>query len=222
MKRDFPYSKNVILLIRSMEPNKPYFPFDIRGMLGIDHEKTCQIEKKAINYELIRSEQLSGRIHRYRLTEKGCRYHDELTEKTDEEFINSMEEKTKKPIIKRVKKEPKIASNIKEITERLGIRPDAKFVITSKGKDYLAMLTDEHDRLSRFSDTFSKRKEEKFRREGDKILFLETFKQKGVVSLADFINEVKRSNKGSKIKSYKHTFLPLIDEGYLQPVYNEC
>jgi DNA-binding MarR family transcriptional regulator len=209
MKKDFPYSKNIILLVRLMEPNTPYFPFDLRGVLGADHSKTSQVERTAEDYGLVRSEPVSGRIHRYVLTEKGCRYHDELMKATDEEFIKSL------------KKEPRITSDIKDLAERLGIRPNVKFTITPKGENYFTEIVKGHHHYSRFSDAFSKNRGKQFRKEADTILVLKIFEKRKVASLSDVVSEVKRNNRESRIISYKYTLLPLVDEGYLQPVCNE-
>jgi len=205
---------NVASLIHLMEPDKWYYPFQLRDITGKDHQTVWRAKKKAEDYELIKRDVL-GRIYRYQLTEKGCDYHNIMSGTTNENFINMIKkiEKESKTPIKENKAEeiPKIPSDIEDIIKRLRIKPNAKFVISPEGENYLSKLKNEHDYFSRFLDTFSKRRKRKFNLETDKITVLETIKQKGTMNLIEFI----QARKGNKKIYYKYTILPMVKRGYI-------
>jgi hypothetical protein len=78
MEKDLLKSKNVKLLISRMEPDKKYFPFQLRELTKLDHESLYFTRRLAQDYGLIRQENLSGRLYLYTLTEKGKEYRDKL------------------------------------------------------------------------------------------------------------------------------------------------
>ena len=78
MEKDLPKSQNVKLLIRRMESDKRYFPFQLRELTKMEHTSLYYTRKLAQDYGLIRQEHLSGRLYLYTLTEKGREYRDKL------------------------------------------------------------------------------------------------------------------------------------------------
>jgi len=202
MKRDFPHSKNVISLIRAMEPDRLYYGLEFLDAIGKDEPALHSFKNRAEQYGLIVVERAFGRSYSCKLTKKGCSYRNEIVKVNDEVFLESIR-----------KRDSKFTFHIKEQIDRLGMKPSFRLSINQSGKDYLKGLKDEHARLSKFSDRFSKRKMGKFKREEEEIIILQQFEKEGL-SLLDFLNKVKNANN-RKIY-YKYAILSLIDKNYLQ------
>jgi predicted DNA-binding protein YlxM (UPF0122 family) len=127
MEKDLPKSKNVKLLIRRMEPDKKYFPFQLREVTKLEHKSLYSARRLAQDYGLIRQEHLSGRLYLYTLTEKGKEYR--VPRKIRRRYYKLPTEKREK-IMELLEK----GMSITEISRTLGIprstvydqRPDVK------------------------------------------------------------------------------------------------
>jgi len=203
MKKDFPHSKNVISLIRAMEPDRSYDGLEFPYIIEKDKQTLSELRSQAERYGLIAVGRVFGRTYSCKLTEKGCSYHNEIVKGNDEDFLESIR-----------KRDSKFTFHIKEQIDRLRMKPSSRLTITPSGKDYLKGLKDEHARLSKFSDRFSKRKMSKFKREEEEITVLEQFGKKEELSLLDFFNMVKKVD--DRRIHYKYAILSLIDKNYLQ------
>ncbi len=78
MEKDLPKSQYIKLLIRMMDGDKKYFPFQLRELTKMDHTRLYSARRVAQDYGLIRQEHLSGRLYLYTLTEKGKKYREKL------------------------------------------------------------------------------------------------------------------------------------------------